>query len=380
MEKEDFSGKVEDAVVGIIQFALRLGRTLLHLMIKPGNLLVEVRDDFHSRQYLAPHAYLLSCAIVLGVFGKFLALGFGQAGAGGVWASIKTLTLSSFINHSVPVFGIAIAAAVLVEVFLPKQQPDKKRQFKNLNYYIIGFFGIGGIVVLVLLSALLNLTFDQFGRGSDVFVSGSIIAIIGYVTAIFFLLFWLTSRAIRGEETIHLPMMLIGRILLINLVVIALCVINFASPLYKLEEGAPVLTGRKIDLAKQSDQSLRLTFLLSNVSDTDVVISRYDEITVFAKSEDGAQVEAVGNFCLVDLAKNPERGFLLIAPGKSDILAACVQSQPLHDLLGKAGFADLWREEGGDKYVAGGKSKLTFSVLIEHSIGDQRDNGRPIEL
>ena len=117
MADQDFSEKVESTIIGIVQFALRLGRTLLHLIIKPRRLLAEVRNNFAKRQYLAPHAYLLSCAIALGFFGKILAQGLDRVGFD-AWESIKELTFSSFLNHSVPVFLIAIAAALLVEILL----------------------------------------------------------------------------------------------------------------------------------------------------------------------------------------------------------------------------------------------------------------------
>jgi len=379
MENEDFSEKVENTVVGLIQFVLRLGRTLQHLITKPGRLLAEVRNNFENRQYLAPHAYLLSCAIALGFFGKILAEGLAQAGIGS-WENIKSLTFTSFINHSVPVFGIAVAAALLVEILLVEQQPERKQHFKNLNFYVIGFFGIGSIGVLLLLSGLLNLTFDQFGSGTDVFVIGSTLAIGGYICAMLWLLYWLTSNAIRGKNGPNLSWTLSARILLINVIVISLCALHFVSPLYQLDEGAPALKGRKIDLAKQSDGSLRLTFLLENISDTDVVISQFDDITVVAEIEESKRVEAKGRFCLAEVTEKPEQGFLLLAPAKSDILTACVMHKPLNALLEEFGFVAIAREHGGRNYLPSREQNLRFSIIIRFNVGDRRDDGRPIEL
>jgi hypothetical protein len=379
MSNEDFSGKIENLLVELLEFATRLGRTFLTLVFKPGLLLEAVRSNFRNKRYLPPNTYLLSCAIALGFLGKILAQGFEKVGFGTL-ERINDLTLSSFLNHSVPVFGIAIAAAILVESLFRDQDVEKRRHFKNLNFYVIGSFGLGSIIVLLLLSGLLNLTFDQFARDTDLFVYGAFIAIAGYVTAVLGLLHWLTSRALRGESGVALPKKVMVRVLLVNLMIIILCALNFVSPLYEHEEGAPLLDGRIVELVELSDSNLKLTFLVENSGDIDIVLSRLDGVTVVAEQSDGERTEIPGQFCSGQGAGRPEIEFLVLASGKSAILAVCFDQQRLASFLEDAEYVDIDRIRGGNQLIPSGEKRLRFIVRVGIFIGDRRDGVQSIKL
>ena len=379
MDKENISDQLEATIVGVVQFAERLARTLVALVFTPGRLLAEVRNGFQDKQYLTPYAFLLSCAIALGFFGKILAAGIHRVGFDTL-ESIKDLTFSSFLNHSAPVFGIAISAALLVEGILRKQQAEQKQHIKYLNFYVIGFFGIGSILVLLLLSGLMTLTFDRFGPGTDIFVYSSIITLSAYILAVLGLIYWLTSNALRDAGNSALPRSVSARILVINLVVIALCALNFVSPLFEHDQGTRPLKGRIVDLAKPPDDTLRLTFLLENTTDTDVVVNLIDNVTVVFEPKPGIRVSSESRYCSYQDNGPLSDVFLLLASGKSDILTVCIQGKQLHKHLKEADFVTIGREQGGYRLISLDEHRSQFSVIISVVVDDLRKHFLTVAL
>lgn len=381
MSNEDFTDKVEAAIVGVVQFAMRLMRTIVALVVSPGRLLEAVRSGFEQRHYMTPHAFLLSCAIATGLFGKVVADGVTQGGSD-IIGQFNNLSLASFLDRSVPVFLIAVASALLAEILLRGQQAERRQVFKQLHFYVIGFFGIGGLVLLLLLSLFLKLTFDQFGAGTDLFIYGSSATLAGYILAMLGILYWLTSRAIRGSDGPALPTSVSVRVLAIDLVTIALCGVNFVSPYHQSGDGAGALEGSIVDLTRQTG-ALRLTFLLSNTGDGNAVVSRVDKVLlVLQEKQADALTSYDARFCSSRQQGKPESGFLLLAAGKSEVVSICLSSAAMNAQLRQSGIVDIGREQGGDRLVSLASSRHRLRVLVKMSAftGGRNRIDLPVEL
>ena len=287
----------------------------------------------------------------------------------------------SFLNQSVPVFAIAIITAVLAQALFRGQDEARIRRFKQLNYYVIGFFGIGSIAVLLLLSGFLRLVFTGLRYdGADLFTIVSLVTFGGYVLAMLVLLYRLTSAAFRGDPGTGWSKTIKLRVLLCNLVVIALCVFNFVSPLYQRDEGAPPLQGRLVDIHESPDEGLRITFLIKNVSTTDVVLNLLDDVTVAAENTEGSRQEETDRICSSRKPGASLPGFTLLAAQKSTLLEFCTGNQRLLGLIKEAGYVEIARSQGGMRLKNTSKQKLQFSARLRVVIGNRRGGDLEVPL
>jgi hypothetical protein len=379
MASEEFSDKLEDIIIGIVRYSLRFARSIWSLIVRPRDLLDAVQKDFSEARFLAPHAFLLSCALSLGLLGEILAEGFDRVSFA-TFERIKDISLWSFLNHSIPVFVIAFVAAVSVESLFREQDEQKRRHFKYVNFYVIGFFGLGSIIVLLLLSGFMRLTFDDFGQGTDIFIIVSSVAITGYVISMLALLYWLTSAALRRNPEEVLPKKIMARILFTNVVIVALCAFNFVSPLYQQNEGAPLLNGRLVDLFERPDGSLQITFLVTNASAADIVINQLDEVTIAAVSSDGSGEKETDYFCSKGVPTSAKQDFLIVAAEKSSLLAFCTARTRLLNFIKRANYGPIEREIGGGRLHSLKGQKLQFIARFRIAIGDRRDGEISVNL
>jgi hypothetical protein len=378
MAVEQIADKIEDAVAGVKQFALRFAKTFLVLSFRPRALLRSLPENISQAGLLHPNAFLVSCAITLGFLGKILSGGIENIRVDTILRA-KDLTLSSFLSQSVPVFGIAIVASGMVQIALWGQSRASKRLITHLNYYVIGYFGLGSLVVLMLLAPILSGTFDYFGWRTRLFVSASSFVIGGYVLATFALLQWMCMQALRRGDEVR-SAIISFKLGLANIVVILLCVLNVFSPLYR-SEGVDPLRGSLLDLELQSDgSSVRLTYLLENHADTTVAINQTDPHLVFVETAAGERVEAEGSFRKGCGIESQEHSFQLLKPAEMSVVSSCVSSPALSDLLKRVGFLESSRESGARRLMAPRLNAVTFRLKIEAVVDSRQRTSLQVSL
>jgi hypothetical protein len=363
MSGGEFSERLEATLADLVGFALCFLRTLRDLLLRSSCLAQAARGEFSEAGYLTPNAFLLSCAIAVGFTGKLLATGSLEITAASI-EQLEDVTLTSFLDQSASVFIIAMISKLLASVVLRNQGEARVRRFRQLNYYVIGFFGLGGILVLLLLSAFLRISFDLFQfEAVPVFRYVSYLMMLGYLAWILMLLYRLSSSAFHVDSAASLALGIRLRVMLCSLIIIGLCTANFVRPI--LQPAAAPIEGQLVDIHETAEGQLQFTFRLDNTGNRSLTINQVDEVTLFAKSADIPGERGVGTLCSPGAGADTSDRFAVLEPGKSVLLTFCNRSPLLNDFLKNVGYTGSPRAGGGQRLQLGREEQLRISARLK---------------
>jgi hypothetical protein len=381
MANEELSEKVEGAIIGVKNFALRFAKTFVAVGFRPRQLVRAVSDETTAAAFLGPNTFLLSCAVAFGFVGKTLSGGMENIRLD-VIRQFKDVTFWSFLIEVVSVFAIAILGSLVIRIMLLGWNAQEKRQIKNVvAYYVVGYFGIGSLVVTLLLFLVLPDTIDFSNWRVQWFRTAATVIVVGWLLAVFALMQWMSFQLLRMAGGKGLMLWAQAKMALVNIAILTLCILNFLSPVYRSSDEIP-LQGWLIDLQAQPEaKSIRLTYALRNEADIMLVINQDEPPVLSARLEGRAPLRLEGSFqkgCGMEAPKQP---FVTIDPGKTAVLTSCFASQELLELLGDAGFIPTTERKGNGRRLARiGNGALDVSVATEVVVSGRKSAGYTVRL
>lgn len=382
MAHEELSEKVESTVAGIRDFAIRLANTLIAIGFRPKKLASALTDETAARAFLGPNAFLLSCAIASGFLGKTLRSGLERTQIdANVIEQLKDLTFTSFLVESVAVFLIALLGSLLVQLMMWGYTDQEKQSVNNVNYYVIGYFGLGSFLVLLVLFAAIPSNPDMTSWRMQWLRPVAGVVVAAWILFCFVLMQRMSFHLLRAAGTGRKMLVVLGRIAVANVLVLGLCVLNFLSPVLQSAPEA-LVSGSLIDLELQPDgKSLRLVYAVRNDAYHTVWIDQRERPVVGAEIPDRARISAQGSFqegCGLGPAKEP---FVVIDPGKVAVLTSCSLATPeLLGMLKDAGFVERARDGGKRRLSRIGEKAFDLSVKFEVIVEGGKASPQEIRL
>lgn len=373
MSFEDPAARVEATVVGAKQFVLAVAATVWWLLARPRRLVAHVAAPSGRGAVLGPHAFLVVCAIGLGLLGRVLAGGLEHADLATV-LQLKDLRLSSFLVFTVAVFAVALVSSWGIDIALGHHDAGLRQQVKDLCAYVIGFFGIGSVGLLVMLALLLKVVVAggvDFSQRAAVFELLALAAIGCFVLAMFALLQWMSLQMLHLAEG-AVRRSSAWRLALAHAVTVGLCMGLVLSPPAGTPDARP-LRGTVVDIELQRDgPAVRLALMLENATDWPIVLNQADGHRWTFRHGPGRALEADGSFGADCARPTMDKPLLVIDPHKTVVVLSCVQGPALSDLLHKAGFTAFDRVPGRARLQPTRPGELEVDVTLRMSTA-----GRP---
>lgn len=363
MAEEPISDKIESAIVGLKQLFIAILRTFFLFIVKPSEFVNLLAKQERSDQIMPPNSFLLTCAVAIGFSGTILEQGVRSINFDTIEA-VKDLSLSSFLNHSLPVFVIALVASVFIGLGLRKQDAESRRCLKDLNYYFIGFFGISSLIILVLLS--LFMPKDIFSGMTEVFILASYLLLAGFVLLIFYLIQSRAWQILKRKESNRLGTGVFAKLALVNGLVIALCIANFFSPLYRYG-AAGKLSGTLLDIEINRDQTVRqtvrLTYVVENPGNSAVTINKIDSHSVAVVYGDNERITPKAWYTPDCGKSSPAENFQQVQPGQAIILSSYVCDNRLAAAI-RSGFGMVNRNSDKQKALITDSKAIDISLKV----------------
>jgi len=239
-------------------------------------------------------------------------------------------TVTAFITDTILVFLVGIAAMLLNRLFLWRERKRIQRVSTDLSYYVIGFFFIGIMILIWIVSVV----FSKMGLSRLANLETTAYVLLAFY---FVLLWWLLQRlTLDGFKAIvtddSSPPYL--RLLISNGLIIGLCALSFIYPLIPSESDA-VLTGYRLEVLPPTQDSLgQFTYVLENPGDSTVLIQRAKYHSIIVKPPELAQLSAKASFTECYRSNTSDTDYFLIGPKESLVLTSFVCDEKLKRRLG----------------------------------------------
>src|SRR5262249_54074372 len=149
----------------------------------------------------------------------------------------------------VTVFLIALAGSVVVHFVMWGYRDDEKRRIKNVNYYVIGYFGLGSFLILLLLFLAIPGNPDVTSWRIRWLKPTAVVVVVSWVLFSFVVMQRMSFHLLRmaGPGPRRSMLAALPRIAVANVLVLGLCIANFVSPVFQSAPEAP-MSGSLIDL------------------------------------------------------------------------------------------------------------------------------------
>ena len=155
MKDQKFIEELEANITGAKDLVLSYLVTGFYLIFSPGKIVQLFSEEERDSNVLYPHLFLTISAIAFG----FLESNWSKDIIAGL-ADVE-FTLTAFITDTLSVFLIALATALLIRLAFWEVDSKARHAIVALNYYVIGFFGLGAMAFTVVSAFLFRTAGDN---------------------------------------------------------------------------------------------------------------------------------------------------------------------------------------------------------------------------